>query len=599
MKDKLSFYSVLAVAAIIFIATFLYYPKWKNEKLEKVITWDVAGYYQYLPATFIYKDLKKAAYLEDVLEKYQFTPENQQTRQLPNGNYVMKYAMGQAVMYSPFFLIGHIYALNSDFPADGFSTPYQLAIEFEILFFAFLGLWFFRLILLRYFSDRVAALTILGICLGSNYLEYASITGAMTHNNLFALYALLIYLVIRFKENPTTKLAIGIGLLVGLASLTRPTEVIAVLIPLFWGVSYPFKSGIKAKWKFILAHKIKYCLIFLFAGLIGMWQLIYWKYVSGDWFVYSYGKEGFDWFSPHLEDCFISMKAGWLVYSPLMILSLIGFYFLFKKYKSIFPVISIVSFIAIYIVISWQTWWYGGSLGQRALIQYYPLLAFPFAACVEQMTKAKWSQILLSLFFVSFIYYNIWLTHQVHRGGLVFVSQMRRTYFWSVVGRYDRDRNNLKFLDTNERFIGKRKNVNLLYSNDFENEDISRCHFTPIQGSNSPCLSSLDTLSIDYSIDNQLVTGKWIRAGASFYTQHRIWNVDDMGKLVVVFFEGEKNVKDREIKFHRQLLGGSVERIFIDVKCPDHPFDRVVVRINNGAINNLVTYDLLTIETFD
>ena len=598
IKNKFSLLSIGIVYSCILYATLFYYPKWNKSEVESVISWDVAGYYQYLPATFIYKDLQKAAYLDEVLAKYKFTPENQQSINLPNGNKVMKYAMGQAVMFSPFFAAAHLYARNTKYLADGFSTPYQIGITIEILFFALLGLWFLRLILLRYFSDGIAAMTLLGICLGSNYFEYASMTGAMTHNNLFALYAILIYCSIRFYEKPSHGLAIAIGSIIGLAALTRPTEVVAILIPLMWGISYPWKDGIKTRWTQLMSHKSKFILIGLFSVLIGMWQLIYWKYVSGDWLIYSYGKEGFDWLRPHIEDCMISMKAGWLVYSPLMILSLIGLYFLYRYYKSIFPAIFIVTLFTMYVAFSWQTWWYGGSLGQRALIQYYPLLAFPFAATIVRMLNARWSKILLGALFVSGIYYNLWLSHQVHKGGLVYVSQMTRTYFWKVVGRYDQDRNNLKFLDTNESFGGSRKNVKTLYSNNFENDIVPTCHFIPIEGKISPCLSKINPVSPEYFASCNAEKGKWIRVRVSFYSEYRVWAPHEMGKLVVVFYKDSIRVKDRHIKYHRQLLGKKIVPLFIDVKCPDEAFDQVGVKMNNGAENNIASYDLLIIESF-
>ncbi len=597
-KNKISLLAVFVVFISMCYATLVYYPKWSGQQ-EKVISWDVAGYYQYLPAAFIYKDLKKVGYLEKMLETYRFAPYPDQVNPLPNGNRVMKYAMGQAVMFSPFFIGAHIYTLNSEFPADGFSTPYQLAIEFEILFFALLGLWFFRLILLKYFDDVIAAITILGIGLASNYFEYASITGAMTHNNLFALYTILIYCTIRFYERPNIFLSVVIGLTIGLMTLTRPTEMIAVLIPIGWGLTMPLAVGIKERIDQIRKYFIYYVIMAVLAVAVASLQLIYWKYVSGEWLVYSYGSEGFDWLSPHIEDCLISMRAGWLVYSPIMIFSLIGFYYLYRRYKSLFVVCLTMSIIAMYITFSWQTWWYGGSLGQRALIQYYPILAFPFAAFVGHMIKWRWTQFILGISFIIFIYYTMWLTHGVHKGGMIKVGQMTRAYLWKGVGHFEKNPDHEKLLDTDEYFSGIPQKRTAIYVNNFEGEQVPRCHYPPIQGANSFCMSRIDPASPEYSVALTNGRADWLRISAWFFSENRVWSKDNMAQLKVRFYIDDKLVKERMIRLHRHLKEAKATPIFFDVKCPKESFDRIGVQMNHGAIGNLVVFDDLKIETFN
>ena len=51
-----------------------------------------------------------------------------------------------------------------------------------------LGLYFLGKILLLYFSPFSVSMSLIAIVLGSNYLDYAAINGAMTHNGLFTIY---------------------------------------------------------------------------------------------------------------------------------------------------------------------------------------------------------------------------------------------------------------------------------------------------------------------------------------------------------------------------------------------------------------------------
>ena len=46
------------IAILWFFLGFSYYPKWEKPWSEATISWDVSGYYHYLLAIFIYKDIR-------------------------------------------------------------------------------------------------------------------------------------------------------------------------------------------------------------------------------------------------------------------------------------------------------------------------------------------------------------------------------------------------------------------------------------------------------------------------------------------------------------------------------------------------------------
>jgi hypothetical protein len=234
--NKISHDAFILCCLLLIATNFGYYSKWKQAQTEATLSWDVSGYYLYLPAAFIYKDLKQLAFFPEIQKKYNPGPEMGQAFKHPSGNYVLKYPMGQALQMLPWFTIAHILAKPLGYDADGFSRPYQAAISWGSLLIAFLGLWYLRRILLLFFSDIAVAAALICIGLGSNYLEYSAITGAMTHNWLFTLYAVLIFTTIRFYEQPSFAGAALIGLCIGWAGLTRPTEIITALIPVLWGL---------------------------------------------------------------------------------------------------------------------------------------------------------------------------------------------------------------------------------------------------------------------------------------------------------------------------------------------------------------------------
>ena len=95
--------TMIFIIIILLAGIRLHYINWDKPTKTNFLTWDVFGYYLYLPAAFIYKDIKKMEWVPDILDKYKPTGNLYQLHKLPNGNQVGKYFLGLSVLYSPFF----------------------------------------------------------------------------------------------------------------------------------------------------------------------------------------------------------------------------------------------------------------------------------------------------------------------------------------------------------------------------------------------------------------------------------------------------------------------------------------------------------------
>jgi hypothetical protein len=412
---------------------FFFYPKWEKPGAEATISWDVSGYYMYLPASFIYKDLKHCGFKDSIVQKYAPAPGfGQAFIHASSGNYVMKYSSGQAVVMAPFFFIAHSWATHSSrYPPDGFSFPYQFCIGVGMFLYALIGLFFLRRVLLEYFKDSTVAVLLIAYVFGTNYLNYSCIDQAMVHNVLFTIYTVVIYLTIRFYKAPQNSTALLIGLLIGLAALIRPTEIILVLIPAFWNIET--RIDWKARLAFANNHIAKLVLFALGIALVGSVQLFYWKYVSGDWLVYSYGKYGFSWWKPHIKDYIFSYRCGWLRYCHMMFFAVFAIIPYFRYGRHRLAVFSFI-FITFYLVTAWDVWDYGGTAG-RAMVQSYTILAFPFAWLIERVNQRKWLSAIFYPLFILCIYLNIWWTYQVHKGSIQ-IMRSNKQYYWNTLGRW-------------------------------------------------------------------------------------------------------------------------------------------------------------------
>jgi hypothetical protein len=411
--------SVLVILALIISCIWVNgnVAKWNK---KSVIDWDVTSYYSYLPAAFIKKDLTLKFFDEDpqfyILNK-QYNPQK-----CPNGNYVIKTSMGMSVMYLPFFELAHIYAQMFGYPADGYSEPYQFMIQFSGLVYLVIGLYFLRRLLLLYFSEKVVAFTFLFVLFGSNLFYYASVQGAMSHAHTFCLACVFIWYSIKWLLKPDLKITIILGLTFGLIVLIRPVNILFILFPVFFGVTS--LEGIKQRLFLFLKRMSLVLLMAALTFLVFLPQLVYWKYISGHYFFNSYIGEQFYFGHPHLIEGLFGFRKGWLLYSPIMIFSLIGIVILFKTKKEFSWPAAILFVIYTYVVLSWWCWWYGGSYGLRAMIDIYPFLIIAFAVFINKMILNKTVMSVLGIL----VLINCFQMYQYRRGVIHFDSMTKEAY---------------------------------------------------------------------------------------------------------------------------------------------------------------------------
>lgn len=543
---------------------FLFYPKWKQNATEATISWDVSGYYMYLPAIFIYDDIKEFKFMDSILVKYQPTPNFQQVIKDKNSNnYVIKYTIGHSITMLPFFLIADNYCKYQNYyPRDGYSYPYQIVLGIGMFLYSIIGLIFLRKILLIFFSDIVVAITIPFLVIGTNYLDFSSIDHVMTHSVLFTLYTLLIYLSNSFYKKQTIRKAIFIGIILGLQTLIRPTEIIAFIIPVLWGTNSII--DIKKRYQFIKSNYIYFLIALIFSTILCLLQPIYWYYVTGKWFVYSYDEQGFSWLHPHFILYCFSYRCGWLMYSPLMFIPIIGSYFWYKLKLNNLPILLFLA-INFYIIISWDVWDYGGT-SSRAIMQSYAVFAFTFAAFISWMNKSNLRLFIFIPILVLLSYINLWWTLN-SRLGNVQVSFLSKEYYWNIIGRWKSNEFINNQLDNKDSYYGYPTNYKELYFNDFENENN-----LDLKGSKFMILSETvqATPSIYIEKFNEF---KWIRVSADITFVEKEWDIWKMSQFIIkVYDKNNTELKANSIRVQRFINQGENKNIFIDLKVPENSF---------------------------
>ncbi|MEK9619620.1 MAG: hypothetical protein VW078_05950 [Flavobacteriales bacterium] len=424
-KDSFVRLTLIAIL-LIQIVVILNIRPWKNaEKQNALINWDVTSYYSYLPAIFVHQDLKFNFLKNSTInyaEKHQFWPET-----APNGNKVIKTTMGMSVLYLPFFLVAHAFAIFSpEFNANGFSKVYEIGLTFSCVFYLIIGMYFLSKILLRLYDKKIVSILLSLVFLGSNLFFYSTTEPCMSHAYTFSLGSILMYLTTKIFEKFELKTALLFGVILGLLFLVRPTNIIFGLVCFLFNV-FSWKS-LKKRLVWSLENSKLLALTILVALAVCSVQFIYWKWATGDWIFNSYVGERFYFDRPRILNFLFSYRKGWLVYSPIFILSFLG---LFKMYKNKnewgLPVV-ITLITTIYLFSCWWCWWFGGGFGMRPMIDYYPLLIIPIGELLKQkLTLLKNGVLTFILLCISF---NLFQTLQ-RRNLVIHWDSMSKESYWA------------------------------------------------------------------------------------------------------------------------------------------------------------------------
>jgi hypothetical protein len=315
------------------------------------------------------------------------------------------------------------------------------------MFYALMGLVLLSFILRRFYSDGITALTIITLFFATNLFYYTMRDGEMSHCYTFFLISLFMLLTCKWHENKKSIYFLWIGLTVGLLSVIRPTEILIFIVFIGYGVKSLSDFTVKLKQVIFSFKNIPLFLV----GFFTMWlpQMIYWKIRAGSFLFFSYGsEERFFWLDPQIMNLLFSYRKGWFVYTPIMLLAVIGLLFILKRKSNDFKMpILVYMVINTYMLSSWWCWWYGGSFGMRALVQTYALLVIPLAGFYQfifslELKKQFFIPIakICTVFLLSgFLCLNIIQTYQfdhpVERR-LIHYDSMSKAAYWRVFGKF-------------------------------------------------------------------------------------------------------------------------------------------------------------------
>lgn len=426
-KHKTTLVLLLTTIVLIWVSSNRF---WGHNRWHKILKSDATGYYAYLPAVIVYHDLSFSFF--DKVNKGAYRNNYKYDYRNNTGNGVVnKYFAGVAFVQIPFYLAGHMLTSLSSGTPDGYSKWYLILFQSGALFYCVLGLFFFwKVLKLFKVGDSVSAWIIVAVLFGTNLYHYTVNESGMSHVYSFAFVNLFVWQALRYFRTGKNAHYYWAMAALGVITLIRPVNVLVLLsIPFLSGDFSTLKRGIKKLFKKPAVLMVG---IFLFFIMVSI-QLIIYKIETGNFIVYSYGKEGLNLLKPHFINFLFSYRKGFFVYTPMAFLSLFGAGYLLKVNKYIFFSWAGFLLIVIYVISSWWMWYYGGSFSSRVMVEYLTFFFIPLALWLSNTKYKK----LLKLAMVILILVNLIQTYQ-YQGGYIHWSEMNKERYWNNFLRLDK-----------------------------------------------------------------------------------------------------------------------------------------------------------------
>ncbi len=431
------FNGVIVKYATFLIAALVLFYSWQHGRYNgNYINSDGKGYYAYLTAIFIYQDLD-----------YNFIDEYEMKYYAPGSYFNFKREIGDdvanvtfagvAVLWVPFFLVAHVSSMVMGYPTDGYAPLYQYAIGFAAVFYLFLALWGIKKLLELYSVKKYHIILVqILIVFATPIYFYTTVDASFTHLYSFSMITLFYYYMKRYFMDGRAKHLYMTSLVFGFIVLIRPTNLMVI-------AALPFLAG---SWP-VLRDRIldlirKYVQILLALAIFGMvvsvQPMLYYAQV-GEFFIWTYTGVGFNFTDPHILGVLFSYKKGLFLYTPVLIFSLLGFVYLFRKSKYQAITLFTYLFLVIYIISSWWSWWYGMSYGHRAFLDHYIIFALLMGFALKD-TQYKIFRYLIYVITPFVIWVNMVQIYQYKNWILYW--DMNEEMYWKV------------FLKTDESYFG-------------------------------------------------------------------------------------------------------------------------------------------------
>jgi hypothetical protein len=324
---------------------------------------------------------------------------------------------GAALLWAPFYAIGHVVALATGAPANGFSQPYIAAVACGSAFYAFLAVLLSATAARRLFGHGLAAS--LAIAGGTPLIFYAYVAPGFGHAASAFAVSLFVWVWLRVRDRWSIGGAVALGLSGGLLAFVREQDVLLVVGPALDFVRYWVRpssdSGAQSRpattqpWVAAIAGTL--------AFLVALAPLLASYYaVNGHLGATETAARKMNWAAPHALSVLFDLEHGLFAWTPLALVAIVGLVVMWRRNTA--PDIRWIGGLMLLMVAAQayssgcvESWTVAGSFGQRRFVAITPLLIVGLAALFTHV-RATWPRRSLLAVVALCVWWNLGLIAQ-------------------------------------------------------------------------------------------------------------------------------------------------------------------------------------------
>ena len=348
---------------------------------DTIVHGDGARLYAYMRSAWFDRDLDTA----NELDHYFNYPGSREPRPIirTSTGYAWNHTpVGCALLWSPFFLFGHVTALRlgetpTGIEADGYSPPYTLAVATGTHVYCFLGMLLLLAICCRFFSPTASLFAVLTIWFASFLPAYLFLYPSMSHALSFFCICLFLWLWLKTRGRSELWRWCLLGLAAGLMALVRTQNIIFMIVPLAWLFTSRDRtiSGLRLNGQILLMLA---CSLIAFLP-----QLYTWKVTYGSWITIPQGGGFLHWGHPAILKILFSSRHGLFSWTPALLLGVIGLPYFIKRERLLGLSLLAAFLLQLYINSIVDDWWAGTGFGARRFANCLPVFALGLAGIFE------------------------------------------------------------------------------------------------------------------------------------------------------------------------------------------------------------------------
>lgn len=334
-------------------------------------------------------------------------------RETPAGRRINFGTIGCALLWAPFYAVADAGArlarsFGSNVAIDGFSQPYVAAVAYGSAFYGFAAILLSIAAARRLTGTGLLAGII--VWLGTPLLFYMYVAPPMSHACSAFAVALFVTVWLRARKDWSVRWMVALGASAALMAMVREQDVFFALGVVFdFALALRKGEGTREKVTGVLAAIAAFALTYVP-------QLLAYQALNGHPSPSRLVTRKMSWYAPHALQVLGSPEHGFLLWTPLAVLSLAGLGFLAFRSKSedariVGRASLIMVALQVYVSGSVESWTVAGAFGQRRFVALTILLVIGLAA-VRRAVPAGVPRTTVTVFSALAVWWNIALMAQ-------------------------------------------------------------------------------------------------------------------------------------------------------------------------------------------